>query len=453
MGEGALGLRLLLGAMCLAGGIGGVPAYAQQDDPSVVMRRPLPFQRNGENQEECQKAGTCPQPENPEEEPVGECDPLVEVCEEPGGGDPQPPTGNSIVVWIANQWEGTAVCGGSSSLTRRLTCTQYNVEFESDYPAPCDEGSEEWCDPDAPSAPSRDDNPKLYDLDIPAGMLLTGATQVSNAVCESYAVNPKPITTYNGNGGGCSYEVHEDPDDITWTLPPYAVGSATCSPNAEGKPSLKCYNTNTAQYVSYDMCKHNPVAGGVAIYRGASTVYGNNSGCSYSWEESELGGSCNNAQYMTNYTHYCMIRYPANQYSEEMLEYVDDESDCTAARPADVQRHTGSCYFKFPVPQSYAQRCSGGETMQMRGFFQGQDGGARGDAACDASGATCCQPQNTFDQNRTNGRPMVIGKTGGPVSSPFTYYDDCPDGQGTCFIEAFGGSTKRWLSYCPYGPC
>lgn len=291
----------------------------------------------------------------------------------------EPPTTPGMTYdhqWTAGPWDGAAVCGQPSTLSREIACVRYDVTEEGRInPVP---------------APSR--------------------------TCEWAASNDKPETEYSGDQAGCSFRIEEisgpggggiggggigDNGEYGWTLLDDAPPGDTpfCSSYAVYNPQLRCVSDQTDTEVSMSYCTENYSSGGVRNTVGDRKV-GNFSGCTAEWKlVAGEGNYCSGDDLLMDIVDHACVRRG---------QRVDDVQCAPEDRPsAQTTMVIGRCDTRYFGLDTFGGMCMGGPAGTGRVIersipqpyadswsgnlhFASPESVAAAEALCESAEASCC---------------------------------------------------------------
>jgi len=410
-------------------------------------------------------------PSIPSEQPIdgGSHDPGL--VNEPGDPGWAPGT----YQWTTGPWQGAAVCGQKSQLTRDVGCqrimpfyggggpigrvdpgqTGKAVVMNASWGMSTADGlrmSDGTYDP-AESGARR----QLVQFGGPGG---DGGQFIVQDVPTSYCrevendIGPAPINSYTGTRGGCQYDpVKTGSSD--WELPPYAPGTATCSASAFRVNQYRCQASDgSSAPLAY--CVENLSQGGMRNGQLVTPEYGNFSGCTARWVTYVDDNYCHKSGdlsygygddgpvHTANYQSRC-IRSDGTE-----LTGIDEASCAASDRPFDGVQVVGACHKQYAVDYEYACMVDNNEVVVKKqiGFY---DYYTEGTKACNDAGATCCSLRRVSNENYADapyGAYELIGTKGSAVSMPGWYFDDrgkriSSEGEGPYFYN-YGGGRGRY---------
>lgn len=286
---------------------------------------------------------------------------------------PNEPGGWGTFAWTVGPWQGSAVCGEQTTLTRTLTCT-----------------GTFW-------------NDGSYTADAPYGDCIDAGLAI-------------PPNRYDGTGAGCSYTL-ERTGEGPWQLPMWYGGSPTCSADAYRDIDYVCHASDGSD-VDLDYCLQNPTSGGTPLDVELVET-GNFSGCSYSWSSNTYEAGCFEAGNPGGANGPVAYNRSDSYCSRSDGNGVDDSQCDAASKPFTGYTQVGSCYKNFNQgindgickghdvdSSSNLAMMDNWRTVVFKGYMY-----AGGAAACANAGATCCEQR----YDRDTGEIETVGSNQLPI--------------------------------------
>lgn len=357
--------------------------------------------------------GTPPEPAGPE---IGS-DPGLNPNDPPSDGGP------GWYEWEIGDWQGEAVCGENSRLTRTVRCVKRSATGGPPMiPEPMSmqtgksighvaDGTvtESFSSDGQISGPSKAIwDPSMSTAKMSKAQFSTEIQYVDASECIAN-IGAKPGNVYEGDKANCEYEFQQD------GLSEWKVdngGNPTCSRDAYRTTRYNCIDTQTGDQVDKSYCENNLKTGGrpqEAVVR----EYGNFEGCTAEWENEGGDLGCHattDPSSLNGPIHLVYNEYYCKRSDGEYLSGVQAEA-CDGPRPPDGMVNAGACHVNYKLtydhslcpaqwtPRMEIQRSLTNDFTRHRvSYFNGRmyEGGA---AACAAAGALCCQEKVIYQPN------------------------------------------------------
>lgn len=387
---------------------GGGSQVGSANQPSVVMRRPLPSPTTGQVPV-TQPGGPVTTPSDPSgpvdptlptEPGDGSCNPAVSVCPQP---DPSPPDvedpgddpdGVDFYDWtyVVGPWSGGGQCGKTSTMSRSVECMRTSYRYGNSDGIKCASGkTDQYGNCAGSSFPAPDQQ------------------------CQDYG-QVRPVSSVSTNGANCGYSLSTS----------YGEWDSTCSTHASRSLEYTCIRGSDGSKVSLDFCRLDMKDGGkerVLPESETRPVYESCNADNVRWFANEEDSyDCNHSPQRPIYLSYtCQsrsqgqwqddaedacgaiekptktVRYEACWYGYLYQSYNPDRSACITTGPG-VKSYTGgvTAYLVKDSRQWDANGTMTGTYVDASGQKIGTNIYEIVNDTCGTGGSKCCETQ-TWD--------------------------------------------------------